>query len=49
MAERKRLRDFNEFIIKKHKINLSKPVKLTNGKKHVISCNEDYSAYLTYR
>ena len=48
MEEQKRCREFTQFIIEKHNIDTSKPVEVTNGEKHVMTCNEDYNAYLTY-
>ena len=48
MEEQKRCREFTQFIIEKHNIDTSKPVEVSNGEKHVMTCNEDYNAYLTY-
>ena len=49
MEEQQRCREFTKFIIEKHGIDLSKPVQVTNGERHVMTCNEDYTAYLTYQ
>lgn len=49
MDEQKRNRELMKSIIKKHNIDVSKPVELSNGEKHIMTCNEDYSAYLTYQ
>lgn len=48
MEEQKKCREFTQFIIEKHNIDTSKPVEVSNGEKHVMTCNEDYNAYLTY-
>lgn len=48
VAEQKRNREFTQSIIEKHNIDVSKPVELSNGERHVMSCTEDYNAYLTY-
>ena len=49
MAKQKKSDEFNKFIIDKHGIDLSKPPDIKGGDRHVMSCNEDYSAYLTFQ
>lgn len=46
---KKASREFKEFIVEKHGIDLSKPPDLTGGERHVMSCNEDAKAYLTFQ
>ena len=50
MAERKRIREFMQYLIKKHKINTSEDAIQRHGYvKHLERCNDDYLAYQTYK
>ena len=43
MAERKRLREFMQYLIRKHKINTSEDAIERHGYvKHLERCNDDY-------